>query len=100
LQSEIRYYRKHAGGKVAARLTDAVRASLDTLQRQPAIGSPVLGQQLGIESLRTWDVSGFPLVLVYVEREQRLDVVRILGQRQDIATLISLTTGKPSPVGR
>jgi toxin ParE1/3/4 len=90
LRNEIRYYRKRAGSKVADRLIDAIDAALEALQRQLAIGSPTLGQELGVEGLRTWDASGFPLVLIYIERVDFLDVVRILGQRQNIAALIRM----------
>jgi toxin ParE1/3/4 len=87
LRSELRYYRKKAGARVATRLVDALESDLRTLQRQPAIGAPTLGQELGITNLRTWEVSGFPLLLVYIEHPQHLDVVRVLGERQDIATI-------------
>ena len=77
------------------RLVDAIESGLRTLQRQPAIGAPTLGQELGITNLRTWEVSGFPLLLVYFEHQRNLDVVRILGERQDIAAII----GKQSSGG-
>jgi toxin ParE1/3/4 len=66
-----------------------MKRDLETLQKQPSIGSPRFGTELGIESLRSWTVSGFPLVLFYFEREDHLDVVRLLGQRQDIATILT-----------
>ena len=88
LRNEVRYYRKKAGARVARRLVDAIESDLKTLQRQPAMGAPTLGHELGIESLRTWEVSGFPLLLIYIEHPLDLDVVRILGERQDIAAII------------
>ena len=88
LRSEVRYYRKKAGARVARQLVDAIESNLQTLQRQPAIGAPTLGQELGISRLRTWEVSGFPLVLIYIEHPRHVDVVRILGERQDIAAII------------
>ena len=47
------------------------------------MGSPSLGQELGITGLRTWLVSGFPLTFWYFERETCVDVVRLVGQRQN-----------------
>jgi toxin ParE1/3/4 len=87
-QNEIRYYRREAGEQVANRLIDAFQAGLRRLAEQPAIGSPTLGHELGIENLRTWEVSDFPLVLIYIERANHVDVVRVLGRRQNIASLI------------
>jgi toxin ParE1/3/4 len=82
----VRYYRQHASIDVARRFIGAIRSDLDTLQANPSIGSPRFGAELAIEGLCSWTVSGFPLVLFYFEREDHLDIVRVLGQRQDIAT--------------
>ena len=88
-QSEVRYYRKEAGSKVAVRLVNATSAALDQIGIEPGIGSPVLGRILGIPGLRTWQVSKFPLLWFYVERNDRLDVVRLLGERQDIVAILA-----------
>ena len=85
----VRYYRQNASIDVARRLIVAIKSDLGTLQTHPSIGSPGIGAELGLEGMRAWTVSGFPLVLFYFEREDHLDVVRILGQRQDIATILS-----------
>jgi len=53
------------------------------------IGSPALGKDLGIPDLRCWRVSGFPLLWFYFERNDHVDVVRLLGERQDIATILT-----------
>ena len=85
---EIRYYRKEAGSKVAVRLVNASNAALDQIELDPRIGSPVLGKTLGIPGLRNWRVARFPLLWFYFEREDRLDVVRLLGDRQDLSALL------------
>lgn len=84
---EVRYHRDHAGTTVALRLVKSMAASLDQISRQPGLGSPVLGQQLDIAGLRTWLVGGFPLAFWYIERERHIDVVRLVGQRQDALSL-------------
>ena len=45
---------------------------------------------LGIPGLRTWRVGQFPLVWCYFEREDHLDVVRLLGDRQDIIAILGM----------
>ena len=52
----------------------------------PGIGSPVLAKRLGIPGLRIWKVAKFLLLWCYFERGDHLDVVRLPGERQDIAT--------------
>jgi toxin ParE1/3/4 len=86
---EIRYYRKEAGSKVAVRLVGATDKALDQIELEPGIGSPILGDALKIPELRTWRVTKFPLLWFYFERDDHLDVVRLLGERQDIAAIIS-----------
>jgi toxin ParE1/3/4 len=34
-------------------------------------------------------VTGFPLMWFYVEREDHLDVIRLLGERQDVLRLLT-----------
>ena len=82
-RAEVRYYRKQAGASVAAKLVKALVNAFQELERNPSIGSPTLGKALGIEELRTWRIDGFPLTLWYFERADRVDVVRLVGQRQD-----------------
>lgn len=88
-QVEVRYYRKEAGSKPAVRLVPATNAALDQIELEPGIGSPVLGKVLDIPDLRTWRVTKFPLLWFYFERDDHLDVVRLLGERQDIAAILS-----------
>lgn len=87
-QDEVRYHRLQAGTRLAARLVKATNAALDQIELDPRIGSPTLGKALGIPGLRTWRVSKFPLLWFYVERGDHLDVVRLLGERQDAAALL------------
>lgn len=87
-QSVARYYRNEAGTRVAVRLVNATNAALDQIELDPGIGSPVLGKRLGIAGLRTWKVTKFPLMWLYFERGDHLDVVRLLGERQDIEAML------------
>ena len=87
-QGEVRYYRKEGGSRVAVKLANATNAALDQIELDPGIGSPTLGKLLGIQRLRTWRVAKFPLLWCYFEREDRLDVVRLLGERQNIAAIL------------
>jgi toxin ParE1/3/4 len=87
-QVEVRYYRKEAGTKVAVRLVNATNTALDQIELDPGIGSSVLGKTLGIPGLRIWRVSKFPLLWFYFERHDHLDVVRLLGERQDVAAIL------------
>lgn len=92
-QREVRCYRNEAGARVAVRLVNAANAALDRIELDPGIGSPVLGKRLGIPELRTWPVAKFPLLWCYFECAGHLDVLRLLGERQDIAAIMGLEFG-------
>jgi toxin ParE1/3/4 len=87
-QGEVRYYRKEGGGRVAVKVAKATDDALDPVELDPGNGSPRLGKLLGIPGLRTWRVGKFPLRWCYFERGDHLDVVRLLGERQDILAIL------------
>ena len=87
-QGEVRYYRKEGGTRLAVKVAKATNAALDQIELDPGVGSPTLGKLLGIPGLRAWRVAKFPLLWCYFERADHLDVVRLLGERQDIATIL------------
>lgn len=91
-RSEVRYYRKEAGARVALQLVNALAEALEQISRNPGMGSPTLGQELGLAGLRTWRVRGFPLTFWYFEREVHVDVARLVGQRQDA---LAIDVGEP-----
>lgn len=87
-KSEVRYYREKAGHDVAARLVTQMSLSLKQIQTNPGLGSPRWGQLAEIDGLRTWRINDFPLTWLYVERADHLDVIRLLGERQDILSIL------------
>lgn len=82
-RNEVRYYRKQAGAKIATQLVDELQKAFGELARNPAIGSPLIGQQLGIAGLRAWRLDRFPISAWYFDRDGQVLVVRLVGHRQD-----------------
>ena len=74
---------------LGARVFEAAAAALGPIQARPGQGSPRLGALAGIPGLRSWRVEGFPLRWFYFEAGEFVDVVRLLGERQDIAAILS-----------
>ncbi len=66
----------------------ATNEAVDQFELEPGIGSPRLGTLLSIPGLRTRRVAKFPLLWCCFERADQLDVVRLLGERQDIAAIL------------
>jgi toxin ParE1/3/4 len=89
------WYADQGGAPLAARLFDAARTALKPIQRMPGIGSPALAESVGMVGLRHWGVQGFPVRWFYLEREDHLDVLRLLGERQDIAAILAAEPSAP-----
>ena len=73
---------------MAVRVAKATNAALDRIELDPGIGAPTLGKRLGIPGLQTWRVAKCPLLWCYFERGDHLDVVRLLGERQDLSAIL------------
>jgi toxin ParE1/3/4 len=83
-----RYYAQEAGEDMGERVFDAALAALEPIQRMPSIGSPRLGLLCEIPGLRSWRVTEFPIQWLYFEASDHIDVVRLLGDRQDIIAIL------------
>ena len=91
LIAATRHYASEAGQVLAERMFDAALVALDAIERMPAMGSPRLGQLCDIPGLRAWRVEGFPIQWFYFEAADHLDVVRLLGDRQNIFAVLTAT---------
>jgi len=87
-QGEVRHYRKQGGTRLAVKVAKATKETLDQVEVEPGIGSPTLGKLLGIPGLSTWRVGKFSLLWCYFERDDQLDVVRLLCEGQDILAVL------------
>lgn len=83
MRHEVAYYRREAGGTVAKKLSKSLRRAQARLSLQPGLGSPRVGQVLGVQGLRAWPIDGFPMSLWYFEHPDHVDVVRLVAHRQD-----------------
>jgi toxin ParE1/3/4 len=91
LVQAARHYAHEEGVALGERMFDAALNSLKPIERMPQIGSPRQGQLCDIPGLRSGRVDGFPELWVYFEADDHIDVVRLMGDRQDIVAI--LTTG-------
>jgi toxin ParE1/3/4 len=66
------------------RFADAVETAFILIGRQSGIGSPRFAHELQIPGLRSWALTGSPHVLLYLDREDVVGVVRVLHGSRDI----------------
>lgn len=83
------HYAETVGHSLAQDCIDVALASLAALERQPGIGSLRWAAPDQVPPLRAWRLGRFPALWFYFERDDHLDVVRLLGERQDIAAILA-----------
>ena len=92
LVERARYYRDEGGAELAERFFDATMAALDAIARMPGVGSPRVGELCGIDGLRVRRISNFPCGWFYFVGSDRVDVVRLLADAEDIAVILAEIT--------
>lgn len=83
------HYRREGGDELGERFFEAAMTALDAIGRMPGAGSPRVGELCGIDGLRVRRVVKFPCGWFYFARDDRIDVVRLLADAQDIAAILA-----------
>jgi toxin ParE1/3/4 len=78
------YYLTEAGADTASHFVDEVGVAMRHIALHPATGSPRYGQLCDVPGLRSWLLQRFPYTVLYLERDEHLDVLRVLHQHADI----------------
>jgi len=84
----VLYYAEAVDGETAARFADCLEEAFRKIADAPKLGSPALGQLLDLPGLRVRKLGRFPYVVLYIERADRIDVIRILHSARDIGALL------------
>lgn len=89
VETAIDHIRTQATDDVAARFVDAVERALQHVGRHPHSGSLRFSYDLDIPELRAWPLTGFRYLVFYVERDNEIDVWRILHTRRYIPSTLA-----------
>lgn len=84
VEEAIDYYAQEAGAEVALRFVDAIREAYRVISVRPATGSPRYGHELELPGLRSRKLGRFPYLVFYLEREDHIDVWRLLHTHRDM----------------
>jgi toxin ParE1/3/4 len=63
---------------------DALQSTYQAIAAHPALGSPRYASELILPGLRSLATKGFPYVVFYIDRDDHIDVWRVLDGRRDI----------------
>jgi toxin ParE1/3/4 len=84
VEAAVDHYISAAGADVALRFIDALQAAYRSIADHPALGSPRYANELGLSGLRTRILRRYPYLIFYVERDDNIDVWRVLHAHRDI----------------
>lgn len=88
VEDAIGFYLKENAQQAALAFVDALEDAFLILGQHPAIGTSRYATELEIPGLLSWALPRFPYVIFYVEREDHIDVWRVLHGRRDIPALV------------
>jgi len=78
------HYLHEAGAPIATAFIAAMDHAFQHIERYPASGSPRYGEVCDAHGVRSWLLSNFPYVIMYIEHDTYLDIIRVLHQHADI----------------
>jgi toxin ParE1/3/4 len=84
VDAAIGFYLQENAPAAASGFIDALEQAYTHIGRHASTGSPRFGQTLGLPGLRSWPLSRHPFLVFYLERQDHIDVWRVLHTRRDI----------------
>ena len=80
----IDHYLDEGAFKAALDFVEALEKASIHIGRQPASGSPRYAHELNLPGLRLWPLTRFPYLVFYFERDDCVDVWRVLDGQRDV----------------
>lgn len=99
VEAAVDWYGRTAGEDVALGFVDALEAALRHVERHPNSGSTRYSVELEIPALRSWQLDRFPYLVFYVERDDHIDVWRVLHGHRDIPAWMRNPDSVPDSTG-
>ena len=87
------WYLQEQAPAAALGFIDALERAYVHIGRSPATGSPRYAQDLNLPGLRFWALARYPHLVFYVEREDHVDVWRVLSSARDVPAWLRETSG-------
>lgn len=84
IEEIIEYYLAEQAERAALGFIDALEKAYVCLSSHPASGISRYAHELGIPGLLCWSLRRYPYLVFYTEREDHIDIWRVLHGRCDI----------------
>ena len=80
----VDHYLHAAGVEIALGFIEALESAYRAIADHPAAGSPRHAHELALPGLRSRGLERYPYLVFYVERDDHIDVWRVLHAQRDI----------------
>lgn len=80
----LAYYLSEGAERAALGFIDALERAYTHIGPHPATGSSRYAHELDLPGLRSWPLTRYPHLVFYVERDDHVDVWRVLHGARDI----------------
>lgn len=84
IDDAIRYYLSEGAEQTALGFIDALERTYKRIGRHPEVGSSRYAHELDLPGLRSWALGRYPYLVFYLEREDHIDVWRVLHSHRDL----------------
>ncbi|MCO6056595.1 type II toxin-antitoxin system RelE/ParE family toxin [Pseudomonas sp. MOB-449] len=84
IDDAISYYLSEATEQAALGFIDALERTYKHISRNPESGSSRYAHELDLPELRSWALKRYPYLVFYIERDDHIDVWRVLHGMGDI----------------
>lgn len=84
VENAIDHYLAENAPDAALGFVDALEQAYGHISRNAATGSPRYAHELDLPGLRSWPLTTYPFLVFYLERDDHIDVWRVLHTRRDI----------------
>ena len=81
----IEFYNESLAYKASTRFLDAIEKALRFILAFPKAGSSRLGEIVGLKQFKTWPLTKFPFLVVYIVEDESIDIVRLIHQKRDLS---------------
>ncbi len=83
-EEALAHYLSEGAIQAANGFIDALEKAYGQIGQNPRIGSPRWAHELAIPQLRSWALTSYPQLIFYIERDDHIDVIRVLHGHRDI----------------
>jgi len=94
-EEAVSYYLNEEAEQAALGFIDALEQAYAHIARHPATGSPRYAHELDLPGLRCWSLKRYPHIVFYVERDDHIDVWRVLHSMRDTPAWMRESDGTP-----